>query len=200
MEPSSDHPSALQHRVFNLMKWGDDVEEDTYYRLLKEYSYDEKLHTYYYLGTPPDRHRYSYVCGPKKWKGKEKDEKRIITEEMRTWQPTNLQDPDLESESVWYNSFAVFGPDLESDSMRNKSFAAVGPTDSHSDDLRTKKKVTFDMGMQRIGDEGTVDRPQERTFAANDVRNPGYNPQPAMPVSSSISEPLTPGILPKGYF
>ena len=47
-----------------------------------------------------------------------KDEKRIITEEMRTWEPTNLQDPDLESDSLWYSSVAVLGPDLESDSMR----------------------------------------------------------------------------------
>ena len=184
---------SLQHRVFNLMSWGDRLEEETYYRLLKEYSYEEKLTTYYYTGTPPNRHRHSFVCGPKKWKGKDKDEKRIITEEMRTWQPTNLQDPDLESDSVWFNPFAVFGPDQEADSM-------LGPTaDSHSDDLRTKK-VTFDIDIKCIGDEGKVDRPQGRTYAANDVRNPNYNNQSAMPVSSSRSEPLTPGILPKGFF
>ena len=186
--PQSGNPGSLKARVFNLMEWGDKLEEDTYYRLLKEYSYDEKLNAYYYTGTPPDRHRHSFVYGPKKWKGKTKDEKRIITEEMETWKPTNLQDPDLESDSLWYSSVAVLGPDLESDSMRGNS---------HSDDLRTKKKVTFDMDIQRTGDEGKVDRAQERTYAANDVRNPSYNLQPAMPVSSLSSEPLTPGILPR---
>ena len=98
-------------------------------------------------------------------------------EEMRTWQPTNLQDPGLQSDSMWYNSLAIFGP-----------------TDSHSDVLRTEKTVTFDMNIQRYSDDdGKVDRLQETTYAATDVRNPNYNnPQPAMP-----SGPLTPGILPR---
>ena len=169
--------STLQHRVFSLMSWGDKVEDECYDGIMKDYSYDEKLHTYYIVGEGPDRKKYSFVYGPKKWKGQKKDEKRIITEEMRTWQPTNLQDPGLQSDSMWYNSLAIFGP-----------------TDSHSDVLRTEKTVTFDMNIQRYSDDdGKVDRLQETTYAAIDVRNPNYNnPQPAMP-----SGPLTPGILPR---
>ena len=155
--------SSLEHRVFSLMSWADNVEEESYYQILKQYSYDEKLHTYYYIGTGPDRQRYSYVCGPKKWKGKDKDEKRNITEEMRTWQPTNLQDPDLQSDTMWYNSFGIFGP-----------------TDSHSDVSRAQKKVTFDMDIQ-CGDDD-----HETAYAVNDVRNPNYNPQPSEPLTPGI--------------
>ena len=183
LKPPVEKLGTLKDRVWSIMDWGDKLEEDTYYRLLEEYSYDEKLDAYYYTGTPPDRHRHSFVCGPRKWKGKKKDEKRVITEEMMTWQPTNLEGHIQESDSLWFSSAA-----------------ALGPTGSHSDDLRIKKQVTFDMDFQCIGDEGTVDRLEERTYAANDVRNPHYNPQPAMPVSASSSEPLTPGILPKGFF
>ena len=206
LKPPVEKLGTLKDRVWYIMDWGNKLEEDTYYRLLEEYSYDEKLDAYYYTGTPPDRHRHSFVCGPRKWKGKKKDEKRVITEEMRTWQPTNLEGKKDEKRIIITEEMMTWQPTnleghiQESDSLWFSSAAALGPIGSHSDGLRIKKQVTFDMDFQCIGDEGTVDRLEERTCAANDVRNPHYNPQPAMPVSASRSEPLTPGILPKGFF
>ena len=97
--------------------------------------------------------------------------------ETRTWQPTDLQDHGQESDSLWFNGVAV-----------------LGHTVSHSDALRTEKKVTFDMSIQSIGDEGPLTPGLVQSpYAANDVRNPHYNPEPVMPTSPLRSERNLPG-------
>ena len=176
-----------QHREDMIRDWAYKMEEGTYKRLLEEYTYEEKLEVYYYTGHGPNRHRHSLVYGPRKWRGEKKTDVRVITEEMRTWRPFPWQDRGQESDSLWFNGVAV-----------------LGPTVSHSDALRTEKKVTFDMSIQSIGDEGPltpglvprqgeVERREESPYAANDVRNPHYNPEPVMPTSPLRSERNLPG-------
>ena len=166
-----------QHREDMIRDWAYKMEEGTYKRLLEEYTYEEKLEVYYYTGHGPNRHRHSLVYGPRKWRGEKKTDVRVITEEMRTWQPTHLQDRGQESDSLWFNEVAV-----------------LGPTVSHSDALRTEKKVTFDMSIQSIGDEGPLTPGLVQSpYAANDVRNPQYNPEPVMPTSPLRSERNLPG-------
>ena len=53
-----------------------------------EYTYKKKLMAFY-TGT----------CGPRRWQGKNKHNKWVITDEMRTWGPTYLQN-DSEKEYV----------------------------------------------------------------------------------------------------